>query len=344
MTKTYQEAAKVLVLDSELLRASLARGSLYESAIENFARITCSTWSRRCWTLQEAVLPRDIYVQFSDGAFNTSAARRLVGARYLLTSPPHDSTGWETGNSFDKFRKIKEMQGMARFADAWENLKFRFTSKKEDTFIILAAMLGVDTWVLLHSLPELRMKFLLSALKQVPQSLLYADGERMTEDGWSWVPQWPKWGGHGIGANSHDGIATVTESGLKLQSAGYLLSINVPDEYFFFHDTTGDGRYYRVFSDISMEPDKSDARRKLEGNGRTGLIVSSHLRTAGANALMVRGARVQVYKDEAAVLWGKYDCPIWIRAVAAGHVPALLRHGTVSPASHIEADQEWCVG
>lgn len=344
MTKTYQEAAKVLVLDSELLRACLARGSLHESAIENFARISCSTWSRRCWTLQEAVLPRDVCVQFSDGAFNTSAARRLVGVRYLLMSPPHDSTGWESGNSFDQFRKIKEMQGMARFADAWENLKFRSTSKKEDTFIILATMLGLDTWVLLHTPPELRMKSLLSALKQIPQSLLYVDGERMTEDGWSWVPQWPKWGGHGVGASAHGGIATVTESGLKLQSAGYLLSTNIPDESFFFQNTTGDRRYYYVFSDVSMEPDKSDSRRKLQGIGRTGLIMSSHILTAGANELTVRGARVQVYRDEAAVLWAKYDCTIWIKAVAAGLVPALLRRGEVLPASYTEADQKWSVG
>ncbi|KAI4121790.1 MAG: hypothetical protein LQ347_006735, partial [Umbilicaria vellea] len=263
----------------------------------------------------------------------------LVGHRYLRMSPPQDSTGWESGNSFDKFRKIKESWGIAyKFANAWENLKFRHTSKKEDLFLIFATLLGLDTWLLLNSAPELRMKYLLSTLKHVPKSLLYVDGERMTEDGCSWVPQWPKWGGYG--ASARDGIAAVTASGLRLLSAGYLLSTNTTHESFVFQNTTGDRRYYYVFSDIAMEPDKSEARRKLQGIGRTGLIMSSHILAAGTDELTVRGARVQVYKDEAAVLWAKYDCPIWMKVVVAGFVPALPGRGEVFPASYIDADRE----
>jgi hypothetical protein len=69
IARIYMEAAKVLVLDKELV-ASRWRN---RSAVETLMRINLSGWMRRLWTLHESARSRQIYDQFSDGAVSESA-------------------------------------------------------------------------------------------------------------------------------------------------------------------------------------------------------------------------------------------------------------------------------
>ena len=66
MRDTYQKAEKVLVLDAELE----ATDHREMDFTELLARIVCSGWTRRLWTLQEAFLARTLWIQFRDGAVN----------------------------------------------------------------------------------------------------------------------------------------------------------------------------------------------------------------------------------------------------------------------------------
>lgn len=61
LSRYYQAATKVLVLDSDLLQASS-----FCSTEEKLTRVFFSTWMRRLWTLKEGVLSREI-LEFQSG-------------------------------------------------------------------------------------------------------------------------------------------------------------------------------------------------------------------------------------------------------------------------------------
>jgi hypothetical protein len=62
MFSIYEEADGVLVLDSWI--QELERS---ESIAEKAARLILCTWARRLWTMQEAVLAQNLFIQFKDG-------------------------------------------------------------------------------------------------------------------------------------------------------------------------------------------------------------------------------------------------------------------------------------
>jgi hypothetical protein len=71
-----------MIVDGELRQ--LNRGELSEA--EALARVYCSTWMRRCWTLQEGVLAPHWFVLFKDvpsfiTALYTHRSREIEKAR-----------------------------------------------------------------------------------------------------------------------------------------------------------------------------------------------------------------------------------------------------------------------
>jgi hypothetical protein len=91
MRKTYENAAKVLVLDSELEAASAKA-----HAEEVLIRITCSGWMRRLWTLQEGALTRILLFQFKERAIGLKRLENAVmgDACSLLSSPGVNGRCW----------------------------------------------------------------------------------------------------------------------------------------------------------------------------------------------------------------------------------------------------------
>src|SRR5271170_3856175 len=69
---TYSQASCVLVLDSRLERLQIC-----PSIEECLARIYCSTWMRRCWTLQELSMAKSCFVRFSNGFFDLRSKSSL---------------------------------------------------------------------------------------------------------------------------------------------------------------------------------------------------------------------------------------------------------------------------
>jgi len=79
MAKTYDSAARVLVLD-----VSLSGTSAGVLADELLMRIRCTPWTQRLWTLQEGMLAEELYFQFRDRAI---AAESLPDIWYEANSP-----------------------------------------------------------------------------------------------------------------------------------------------------------------------------------------------------------------------------------------------------------------
>ena len=77
MALIYAAAVQELVLDAELLQCEVGTGP----ALETLARVTCSAWMTRSWTLQEGVLARECVFQFKDRAIDPIHEWCLHGVR-----------------------------------------------------------------------------------------------------------------------------------------------------------------------------------------------------------------------------------------------------------------------
>lgn len=75
MALIYTSPVQVLVLDAELQMCSTRD----REAQELLARILCSCWMRRAWTLDEGVLAREIVFQFKDIAIDPLESWSLIG-------------------------------------------------------------------------------------------------------------------------------------------------------------------------------------------------------------------------------------------------------------------------
>ena len=70
MAKTYEKATQVLIIDSELQRATFNNRPYFES----FIRIVASSWMRHIWTLQEGVLASRLFIEFANKIADVTAA------------------------------------------------------------------------------------------------------------------------------------------------------------------------------------------------------------------------------------------------------------------------------
>lgn len=91
MAVIYSSAAQVRVLDGELEQVS------HEAEPWELidARILCSKWNTRCWTLQEAALAHRIYFQFRKSSIPVEASRHyLIISHKISSGVTHDPDEW----------------------------------------------------------------------------------------------------------------------------------------------------------------------------------------------------------------------------------------------------------
>ncbi|KAJ4987696.1 het domain protein [Stagonosporopsis vannaccii] len=77
MASIYAAAVQELVLDAELLQCEASNSP----ALDVLARMACSAWMTRSWTLQEGVLARECVFQFKDCAVDPTHEWCLYGPR-----------------------------------------------------------------------------------------------------------------------------------------------------------------------------------------------------------------------------------------------------------------------
>jgi hypothetical protein len=113
MHDIYRQANKVLVLDSTLAGHSVGArtvGSQSEPChkIEVLAGVLASTWMRRHWIMQEAVLAREISVQFEEGPVDltnlVNHSQRFAGQRTFQTTQMFTPGEVLLGNVTDAFK------------------------------------------------------------------------------------------------------------------------------------------------------------------------------------------------------------------------------------------------
>ena len=184
MQPVYSRATRVLVLDSQLMHSTM--NSCSE---EKLARITCSTWIRRMWTLQEAALARATYFQFSgEPVFIVDEPR----------SPPGEN-GYEKWYDdevgyYSHLFKFNWWKMKARFTEvdricyAFRALRSRSTSHSVDQPICLAILNDLNLSELMEVPETHRMGKLWSMFRQLPASILFLPGHKLTDENLGWAP------------------------------------------------------------------------------------------------------------------------------------------------------------
>ena len=182
MRSIYSRATRVLVLDSQLMHSTMDSCSE-----EKLARITCSTWIRRMWTLQEVALAREAYFQFS-------------GEPVVILDEPQSPPGgnpyarWydnEVGyysHLFEFSWWKKSLTEIGRIRYVFTALGSRSTSHSEDQPICLAILNDLNLNELMEVPERHRMGKLWSMFRQLPAAILFLPGNKLTDENLGWAP------------------------------------------------------------------------------------------------------------------------------------------------------------
>ena len=178
MREVHSDANRALVLDTDL-RSS----SIFTSPEEKLARITCSSWVHRLWTLQEAALVPKLYFQFAEAPFlfDLYPNRDSEEKQY-------DNPIGEMAQQNEFTRKVLTLAPLDKMAWTFQSLRSRATSRDGDQAICIATLVDIDLAELL-SVPESdRVRKLWSMFKNVPAATLFLPGKKLQDPVHGWAP------------------------------------------------------------------------------------------------------------------------------------------------------------
>ncbi|KAK3167402.1 hypothetical protein OEA41_010529, partial [Lepraria neglecta] len=189
MRETYAEAEHVLVLDSELERTD--HSSL--DFLEILARVSTSTWMRRLWTLQEAFLPKHLWVQFRDQAVNIDQLVRehnkmeeRIQSKMLYIFMKNAFFGIRRNQAVDAPNPNFSIHTLA------VGIQGRSVTEPTDEPLCLSTLLDLETRLVAETPAEQRMQVLWELLSQsspgIPSAVIFSSGPRLSAAGYRWAP------------------------------------------------------------------------------------------------------------------------------------------------------------
>ncbi len=259
MSTTYAEAAKVLILDSELL--SLSRNVPDKEVL---LRLIGSAWDRRVWTMQEGALgARGLHVKLADGVLNVSDA-----VKRLQKSVGSQSLAWATVDRdatilFQEFEQLRKAHsksywrdGVPAMAASLRILNGRSTTKEGDAYICLAGMMALKDDLIKDldatPVPE-RTRKLLSSVRYLPKNIIFSPGVKLQEEGFRWACA-SFWRSK-FAFNDMNEVAEMREGlGLRVEFQGFELeTVTGPPDCFLFQ-STHTKIWYKVVLDQNSSP------------------------------------------------------------------------------------------
>lgn len=211
MSVIFSEATAVMVLDQELQKIDV-KGMSFANTL---AHVLCSAWMMRCWTLREASLANNAFVQFRDERMPLKLPRRSANPRTeadnaLLAELGNsllllEDVSWKRPGrkAMWSLRKLEVHQAFA-FAATWNNFLGRSTTKAKDFYRNFSAMQDLTASSVNELLPrrlddtagghESIMKAILKSHATLPLSLLYLEtthAKASGSGGSSFIPAFP---------------------------------------------------------------------------------------------------------------------------------------------------------
>ncbi|KAI1852808.1 hypothetical protein JX266_002349 [Neoarthrinium moseri] len=208
----YRKATAVLIWDRNLLKRDKPAKEDY---IEMNVRLDTGHWSRRLWTVPEAVLGKHLYVAFKKGYLELDKVNSASKAAMLDVRHPHHFV-WKSGRPLDpSIRHIRshihERGKEFPVQRAWQALQFREATVKEDETIVLASILGLNVCRFLNiktptevytgtaaptieSVASARMIEFLKAVDEtpglgIPSGLVFLPRPKLETQQYGWAPK-----------------------------------------------------------------------------------------------------------------------------------------------------------
>jgi len=186
MRKIYRGATKVLVIDNGLV--SIRKNS---SAVEIYVRLRLSGWTRRLWTLQEAILGKEVHLRLADGTKTLRELDATMAAEggkevMLYQRFRHTANGF-----FLPLVRSQTQNALHRSRALWMTVQPRYISHRADETLCLATLLDIDPDPLFDIADEdysRRIIKLLQTMKTIPLMFLFQPPPRLTEEGFRWAP------------------------------------------------------------------------------------------------------------------------------------------------------------
>ncbi|KAH9852891.1 hypothetical protein C2E23DRAFT_824070 [Lenzites betulinus] len=245
MAQTYRGAAKVLVID-ECIRLQCSENRPWE---ENLFRIATSGWVRRVWTLQEALLARELYFEFKEGPVDVEAGLGLKPSKVSndpTDEPPaNHSLNFQPSYSCDshvpvlafRAKSYASTQATADIPldDVIKLLRLRTTTKPEDELIAVSSILSCDVDALLSitgpDVAQRRMRAFLLQQGEVSRQFPMHVSPRLTLPKFTWAPCSLTSETEGASLSSGKGVCTVDGLTAEYFVASFQNPLRIPDEF-----------------------------------------------------------------------------------------------------------------
>ena len=366
MQDVYKLASNVLVLDADLMRSSCDR-----PFTEIFTRITCSSWLRRLWTLQEGLFNPNLLFQFAERAIYVGYHSHLVKKmEYDNKHDPWNLVAWECHRfNFSMLQVIDLHTPAMQLFLIWDSLANRTTSRRGDEPLCLAIIIGLNIEGIQNAKEEDRVqKFWSLHVHGVPESILFIPGEKLQVPGFGWAPanllQLRILGTSQVCGQITPRGLRVVYPGFSLQQLQYaprnVLPCRIDGESFFIRqavDTT-------PWSELRLNERKrlGVILLVLEGSAKrhfSGAVVDGTEERRAGGVVLALGALVEC---EERFMWQWWDSTKYVRYLG---LVSVLRKGSFSdehpktPWSAMELEekakvpvegsfllptQQWCVG
>ena len=329
MKDIYSKADAVLVWDKSLLTRQ-RRSS--DHMIEMNLRIRLGDWSCRLWTLQEAVLAKNLHVAFQDGTVSIGDLRK--GREVARKDRSHDyHYVWAAGHPFSSAVWELRQPREDHVAAAWEAVQFLEVTELADETLVLASVLKLDVSELEDigntntpkaTVARLRMVTFLNMLNQtqrlgIPSGIIFlppptlANPELPETMAYSWAPlTWLSKQSYLYPLLPHK-PATIADKGLLVTFPGVILHCSskpMSHQKFWIPVDQSMHKWYKIYADpikpwevfwkedfsVYNEPSIILPTERIRERWQTGVLV----RTKGT---LERGS----------VRWVKKLCRAWIR-------------------------------
>lgn len=346
MRKTYEQAEKVLVLDSGLESASMNT-----FPAELLMRIACSGWMRRLWTFQEGVLAQQLIFQFREQAVDFASLETDLekdgkrGHDLIATDASNCSSHLQT------FRNLKSDQ----ILELVEALQWRDTSWKSDEPVCMSSLLDMDTELIERTEPEQRMSVFLSMVKYFPAYLIFIPGPRLQIEKFCWAPaSLIPHCGFGLYKSPQDSLAMQSTLGLILKLPGLILpKIDKPLRDLAWFKIRGDPGLYRLIN-LGAREDGSVSWSELgPHNIESPVVLRSGLLFEGHDADF--GVLVSIHFEDEKVISADFVGRVFLSR-ENGEIPQEVLQRMIQQesfksgetawlgtAEHMITDRKWCI-
>jgi len=229
MQETYKDAEHVLVFDSALEKTDHA--SL--DYLEILARMLTSDWMRRLWTLQEAFLAKNLWVQFSRAAIIID---QLLIEHNKIDERVEALMMYNFTRNFvftiRRRRAVKPSSHTFHIHTLALGILGRSVTEPSDEALCVSTILGLDRGnaaSVARAPPEQRMKILWDHWSKsthgIPGRIIFSDSPKLSDAGYRWAPSTLLRGNMpSIFIPEGLGTGVLCTSGLKVQFPGILLS------------------------------------------------------------------------------------------------------------------------